>query len=167
MARIRRPAANFFTLALLTGSLILSGCAVTSGVSSNKSTPTDGKSATKTQKSFNQFPDIPVPTRANMDIERTLIFGMEGGWYGRLVMSSGHNVSATFDFYQQEMPGFGWQPVTMVRSAHSVLTYTRQGRVATIQIGEATLSGSEISITVSPKQTDTKGASAPMVTPVR
>jgi hypothetical protein len=38
-----------------------------------------------------------------------------------------------------------------VQSKVSVLTYEKSGRVATIQISQATLRGSEISVTVSPR----------------
>ncbi|GAB6052055.1 hypothetical protein JCM17960_08750 [Magnetospira thiophila] len=152
----------FFAFGLLTGLLILGGCAATSGVSSNKSAESGQGGVSKAEKSFTQFPDIPVPTRSDMDVERTLVFGSDGGWFGRLVMTSRHGVSAAFDFYKQEMPGFGWEAVTMVRSAQSVLTYSREGRIATIQISDATLTGSDISITVSPRQSSAKPA--PLVT---
>ena len=116
-----------------------------------------GAGATQTpQKAFNRFPDIPVPSKANMDNSRTLIFGSGDTWYGQLSLDSGHSNNAMFDFYKQELTGFGWLEVTSVRAPVSVLTYERQGRVLSIQIEKASITGSRITLTVSPR-----GGSAP------
>jgi len=104
-----------------------------------------------TQASFTRFPDLPMPVKAKMDMSKTLVFGTNDAWIGRMVISSSHGSNDMFDFYKQEMPGFGWQEITSVRSDTSVMTYTRGQRVATIQITSATLSGAKVTITVSPK----------------
>jgi hypothetical protein len=39
-----------------------------------------------------------------------------------------------YEFYRREMPRFGWQEVSNIRSATSVLVYQQGERVATIQI---------------------------------
>ncbi|MBL4615174.1 MAG: hypothetical protein JKY27_09910 [Magnetovibrio sp.] len=91
-----------------------------------------------------------------MDNSRTLIFGSGDTWYGQLSLDSGHSNNAMFDFYKQELTGFGWLEVTSVRAPVSVLTYERQGRVLSIQIEKASITGSRITLTVSPR-----GGSAP------
>ena len=48
-------------------------------------------------------------------------------------------------------PNYGWISITAVQSETSVLTYEKGSRVATIQIEQGTLSGSKISVTVSPR----------------
>tara|TARA_R110000787_G_scaffold31582_1_gene83688 strand:+ start:129 stop:644 length:516 start_codon:yes stop_codon:yes gene_type:complete len=102
---------------------------------------------------FAQFPDIAVPGGAKMDVDRTLVLGTRDAWIGRLAMSTGSDVTSSYDFFLREMPKFGWQEITTVRSGTSVLTYTRGERVATVQIGPKTLGGSNIDITVSPRGT--------------
>ncbi len=86
-----------------------------------------------------------------MDIDRSLILGARDEWIGRLAMTATGNTTATYDFFLAEMPKFGWQEVTTVRSEVSVLTYTRGDRVATVQILGRTLGGSQIDVTVSPR----------------
>lgn len=103
------------------------------------------------EPSFGQFSDVPVPAGADMDLERSLVLGEQDSWIGRLVMDIGLNPSKAYDFYFEEMPRFGWTPVTTVRAETSVLTYARGGRVATIQIRGRTITGSTVSMTVSPK----------------
>jgi hypothetical protein len=49
------------------------------------------------------------------------------------------------------MPRFGWFPVTTVRAETSVLTYARADRIATIQVQGRTITGSIVSMTISPK----------------
>jgi hypothetical protein len=101
--------------------------------------------------SFNQFADIPIPTGAKMDLDRTLLLGSGEGWIGRLVTKNSNNINEIFSFYKSELPKFGWQEVSSVRSALSVLTYQRGSRVATVQIQGTTFGGSSVDFTVSPQ----------------
>ncbi len=144
---MRRFKATAVVLAL---SLSLGACA---GSMNSVLTPESGKNDQKapTQASFTRFPDLPMPVKAELDMGKTLVFGTNDAWIGRMVISSSHGSNDMFDFYKQEMPGFGWQEITSVRSEISVMTYTRGQRVATIQIASATLKGAKVTITVSPK----------------
>ncbi len=99
-----------------------------------------------------QFTDIPVPNGVAMNVERTIVLGATGAWLGRLVLSSQEETTQLFDFYKTEMPGMGWQEMTAVRAIHSVLSYSRLGRIATIQIHPGQVSTSEIVITASPER---------------
>ena len=110
------------------------------------------------EKAFNRFPDIPIPTKAEMDTARTLVFGSGESWYGQLGLETDHNANTMFDFYKQELEGFGWQEITSVRAQLSVLTYERQGRILSIQIQKGSLGGSSITLTVSPR-----GGAAPVM----
>ena len=117
-------------------------------VMSPEATTDDGK---PTRASFARFPDLPMPVKAELNMVRTLVFGTNDSWIGRLVISASHSPNDMFDFYKQEMSGFEWQEITSVRSDISVMTYVRNERVATIQISRATISGAKVTITVSPK----------------
>ena len=131
----------------------ISACAGGSMLSSNASEPKVGPDGQPVapEKSFNRFPDIPVPTNAKMDTKRTLIFGGGESWYGQLGLNAKHDGDTIFDFYKQELPGFGWEEITSVRAPVSVLTYMRGERVASIQIEKGTINGSSITFTVSPR----------------
>lgn len=102
-------------------------------------------------KSFNRFPDIPVPSGASMDMGRTIVFGSGESWYGQLGLATSHDANSMFDFYKQELPSFAWSEITSVRAPVSVLTYERQGRVISIQLEPATLSGTKVTLTISPR----------------
>ena len=99
-----------------------------------------------------QFTDLPVPSNVSMNVERTLVLGSTGAWLGRLVLSSSDDTTQLFDFFKAEMPGMGWHETTAVRAIHSVLTYSRLGRIATIQIHPGTMDVSEVVITASPER---------------
>jgi len=103
------------------------------------------------EPNFTQFSDVPVPAGADMDLERSLVLGEQDAWIGRLVMKVGMNPGKTYDFYFGEMPRFGWFPVTTVRAETSVLTYARADRIATIQVWGRPITGSMVSMTISPK----------------
>lgn len=98
-----------------------------------------------------QFTDIPIPSGARMDLDRTLVLGPRDNWIGRLVFTSAAGPNDLFEFYGRELPRFGWAGVTAVRAATSVLSFTRGERVATVQIGRTTLGGSEVLVTISPR----------------
>ena len=129
--------------------LTLAACA---GQMGSAFSPDSGKDdqKTPTQTSFDRFPDLPMPAKVEMDKGKTLIFGVNDEWIGRLVIYPSHGPNDMFDFYKQEMIGFGWKEITSVRSDNSVMTYTRAQRVASIQINDATF-GSKVTIIVSPK----------------
>lgn len=99
---------------------------------------------------FTTFPDMPLPAKAEIDVNDTLIFGTGDGWFGRLVLTTSHSAGDVFNFYKESLPEFGWNEITSIRAAVSVLTYARDQRVATIQIQGRTMRGSGVSITVSP-----------------
>lgn len=132
---------------VLAATLGLAACATEVGVSK----PGEGGDAAALKQAFTRFPDMPVPEGADINLDRTLVFGAGEDWFGRLVISVSHSASEMFDYFQRELPRFGWQEVTSVRSAVSVLTYARQDRVATIQIQGSRFRGSESIVTVSPK----------------
>jgi len=153
---------NFFITA--TTALFLGACAQGTGLYPNSTTMNAqsqpagqasgqaGAQATATpQKSFNRFPDIPVPSGANMDMARTIVFGGGEGWYGQLGLDTGHGQNEMFDFYKQELPSFAWTEITSVRAPVSVLTYERQGRVISIQLEKGTLGGTKVTLTISPR----------------
>jgi len=131
--------------------LLIAGCAQTAPILSD-----NGASASpETQKSagFGQFPDIPIPSGSKINSDKTLVFGSEP-WFGQLALTSRTNADALFDFYRSTLPQYRWEEVTSVRAPTSILTYTHGERVLAIAIRGATLGGSEVTVTVSPRGTN-------------
>jgi hypothetical protein len=116
------------------------------------STPTDGSAAAP---SFSQFSDIPIPAKASMNVDQTLLIGHGNEWVGRLVYTTRSSAGEIYDLYESGMPAFGWQEITSVRASISVQTWQRGDRFATVQTRDTTL-GEETIITVAPA----KGAGA-------
>lgn len=115
------------------------------------------------QPSFSQYPDIPLPGGAEFNMENTMTVGSDENWYGRLMLNASFGPFDMFDFFKQKMAEFGWREITSVRGPVSVLTYTRQNRVATIQIQGQRMGGSTTTITVSPQ----RGEAPPFATAPR
>jgi len=136
----------------MTTVLLLSGiaaCNQTTPMVVTSNTP-GGNSQTPPASAFSQFPDIPVPAGAKMNVDKTLVFGSEP-WFGQLALSTSSNAGVIFDFFRNNLPEHKWQEITSVRAPTSILTYMREDRVLAIAIQGSTLSGSNITITVSPK----------------
>ena len=143
------------TLAGIVAALLLVGCSKT-GTLNNIIPPSQADPGKRSEPSFSQFPDVPIPSAAEMDVGQTLVLGGGEHWLGRLVLKTGNDTNAMFNFYKRKMPERDWQEITSVRSSISVLTFSRGERVATIQIQSRTLQGSEVLLTMSPRERTVK-----------
>ena len=129
--------------------MLVGGCSQTAGILPNNGDPAQ-KNPTTPASAFSQFPDIPVPAGSEIIVDKTLVFGSKP-WFGQLTLSSSGSANAAFDFFRGNLTGFGWEEVTSVRAPTSILTYAREDRVLAIAIRGGTLTGSELTITVSPR----------------
>ena len=131
--------------AALVGSLFLAGCS-----DGGLNPSVKGDTTQPTPASFSQFSDVPIPSGANLDVDRTLILGQGENWLGRLQYSvRWTNAGKMYDFYRAEMPSFGWQELTSVRASISVQTWQRGDRIATVQIEDTTF-GASVILTMAP-----------------
>lgn len=108
----------------------------------------DSGDAMQSKPNFAQFKEIPVPEKATMDLKKTMLFGNDP-LIGRLAFSAPYSQSNLFDFYMQEMPKFGWREITVIRSANSFLTFSKDNRIATIQLSTTAVSGSDVIFDIS------------------
>jgi len=132
---------------LLIAAVSLGGCAQRASISSTGgATPV----SSTTPSAFAQFPDIPVPPGSQIIVDKTLVFGSKP-WFGQLALDSSSSANLAFDFFRANLSGMGWEEVTSVRAPTSILTYANEDRVLAISIRGGTISGSEITITVSPR----------------
>lgn len=100
---------------------------------------------------FARFIDIPMPGKNSIDLDKTLVFGTERDWVGRVSLSSSMGVSEIYDFYKREMPRFGWSELTSVRSSTSVLSYQMDNRIATIQVTGQRFGGATVDFWMNPR----------------
>lgn len=99
-----------------------------------------------------------MPPENVLDLDRTVVFGADREWIGRLALTSKLSVTQAYDFFRQEMPRLGWSEVTSVRSSSAVLAYQMDNRVATIQIAEQRSgNGSQIDFWMNPRGTMPRG----------
>lgn len=155
--------------AVVIAALALSACGQNVAVVSATADQTAGN--TRIEAAFTQFPDLPIPEGGDVDMENTLVFGGGNFWFGRLVITTTFSPNEMFDFYANQLPSFGWDAITSLRSTVSVLTYAREDRVATIQIEKRTIRGAEVTVIVSPRGRSQPPpalpATAPQVLPSR
>ena len=129
--------------------LILAGCAQTAVIA-----PSGGAIASKDGKGkqvSTRFSDLPVPRGAKMNVDKTVVVGTKT-WFGQLTLDTSHGADAMFNFYSRQLPNYGWRRIASIRAPTSILTYERHNRVLYIAIRPSRIRGSEITITVSPKE---------------
>ncbi|MBF92046.1 MAG: hypothetical protein CMP34_04480 [Rickettsiales bacterium] len=101
-----------------------------------------------TELNFAQFDDIPIPMGSKLIKDDSIIISKQNGWLGRLVFDNGDNQLEIFDFFRNELPKFGWKKLSEIRSERSLLNYSNNSRLASIQIIDNTFFGSMVTITV-------------------
>ena len=141
--------ALFFSALTMAAMLVLSGCAQTAAI-----TPSGGAVIGKDGKGkqvSTQFSDLPVPKGAKINVDKTVVVGAKT-WFGQLTLDTSHGADVMFNFYSRELPNYGWRRIASIRAPTSILTYERQNRVLYIAIQPSRIRGSEITITVSPKE---------------
>ncbi len=151
-----RPPATLLIAAVILAAVILAGCTTRAplGGGGNAGAGKAGQSAaagTRQQTKEVQFSDIPVPRGRKINVDKTVVVGTDV-WYGQLTYDTGHSAEAMFDFYNRELPGYGWRKITSVRAHTSIMTYDRQNRVMTVAITPNRILGSEVMISVSPRE---------------
>ena len=155
--------AAFEIAAFAIAALVLSACGQNVAIVSATADQTAG--GTAVEAAFTQFPDMPIPEGGDVDLEQTLVFGGGNNWFGRLVITTSFGPNEMFDFYANQLPSFGWEVITTLRSTVSVLTYAREDRVVTIQIQKRTIRGAEVTVIVSPRSTSRTPTAAPATVP--
>ena len=128
----------------------ISACDRTAPIMGTSKTSLAKGQSSQTSLAYTQFPDIPIPSGAVINMEKTLIFGSKP-WFGQLSLSTSTNVAYVFDFYRKNLIQYKWEELSTVRAKSSILTYDSEDRILSILIEASALRGSKILITVSPK----------------
>ncbi|MGE4062160.1 MAG: hypothetical protein AB7E79_02225 [Rhodospirillaceae bacterium] len=95
-----------------------------------------------------------LPAGYKVDPSRTMIFGTDEKWTGRLTYTAAGSADEVFDFLHKEMPNFGWVEISAMRSENSLLTFSSEstGRLATINIRRGSVMGStQVDMVVAPQ----------------
>jgi hypothetical protein len=97
-----------------------------------------------------------LPAGYKVDPDRTIIFGTNEKWTGRLSYTTTTSADEVFDFLHKEMANFGWTEVTAMRADPSLLTFTSPttARNAVLTIARGSVLGStRVDKVVSPSAT--------------
>ena len=139
---------------LVLGLIFISACSLpATTIPTTDGATTDGATlAGNSPAVANSYADIPISANDQLAVDRSLLLNTGEQWIGRAVLKSKLDTVQAFEYYMSNMPSQGWINITSVQSETSVLTYEKGNRVATIQIKPGTLSGSLISVTVSPRE---------------
>ena len=149
------------TLPFILAVTIVAVTSILAGCSSNPTLTTTATAETLEPGKFQPLTDIPIPSGAKLDTEPSLILGPPDHWLGRAVLKVSLSANDTTVFYQNQMPSFGWELITVVQGKISNLTFSRADRVASFQIEGGTLGGSTVTIIMSPRQPKQEPAAQP------
>ena len=117
---------------------------------SSEKTPITGIDGSAIPPAFANFPDIPFPNQAYIDLSDTKALGSGENWIGSLVFTAPYTSSEVFDFYMSEMPKLNWIEVATVRARVSHMTYIRGQRAVQILIEMDSSDSSLVTLTAIP-----------------
>ncbi len=117
---------------------------------STEKQPITGIDGSLIPPAFANFPDIPFPNQAYIDLDDTKALGSGENWIGSLVFTAPYSPSEVFDFYMSEMPKLNWVEVATVRARVSHMTYIRGQRAVQILIEMDSSDSSLITLTAIP-----------------
>lgn len=125
--------------------LCLSACA-------SKTVEISGTDGSDIPPAFANFPDIPFPQQAYLNLDDTKALGSGENWIGSVSYKAPYNASRIFDFYISEMPKLRWVEVAVVRTKISQMTYFRDNRTLQILIESRGDNNAQVTITAIPTQ---------------
>jgi hypothetical protein len=99
------------------------------------------------------YADIPIADDDVLIVSDSLLLNTGEQWTGRAVFRTKMDIKTAFNYFHKHMPTYGWIGITFVQSNIAVMTFEKANRIATIQVEERAVSGSRLSITVSPRET--------------
>lgn len=133
-------------------SVLILAAGIQAGCGSNPTLTSSVNAENVEPGKFQPLSDIPVPAGAKLDIEPSLILGPPDHWLGRAVLKVGLSANDAVVFYQNQMPSFGWELITVAQGKVTNMTFSKADRIASIQVESATFGGSHIGIIMSPRQ---------------
>jgi hypothetical protein len=97
--------------------------------------------------------EFAMPAGTAIDRGDTIVVGDNTNWYGTLALTSDTEMDDAHQFYANELPREGWEPIAALVSNRIVLQFINrhQGRACIVTIVSRTaVGGSHIEVTVSP-----------------
>ncbi|PUE09792.1 hypothetical protein [Limnohabitans sp. T6-20] len=124
----------------------LAGCA-SPGSSPSVGVGPDGK----VQNPVQLLGQLPLPPGSIIRADQSLIIGAGDNWVGRVVLDVGRDFDAAYRFFLETYPAQGWTVVSAVRGKNSFMVMTRQERTATLEMVDGGMMGSNVSLTMAPR----------------
>jgi hypothetical protein len=108
--------------------------------------------------------EFAMPAGTSIDRGDTLVVGDNLNWYGTLALTSDTDMDGAHQFYSDELPREGWEPIAALAANRVVLQFInrRRGRACIVTIEPRTaVGGSHIEVIVSPLSSDHAQAPEP------
>lgn len=97
--------------------------------------------------------EFAMPAGTSINRGDTIVVGDNINWYGTLSLSSDTDMDDVHQFYSNELPREGWEPIAALTANRIVLQFINrhQGRACIVTISSRTaVGGSHIEVVVSP-----------------
>ena len=107
----------------------LAGC-----VSTAKKDQGTASSETPLRVAFSDFEDVPLPSKVSLNESKTLIYSAGKGKVGLLTLEGGADPDFLATFFQNNLPRYGWKPMTFLKDRGYALVFVKDERMCMITI---------------------------------
>ena len=125
----------------LTAMLGVSGCSVLKSKKGSSPTATTvAAQPAQAQTVYLDFGDVLLPKDLKVDNDDSFVFTTAGLTAGVLSLKGRVESNSLIAFFENRMPEDGWQMVSAIKAAHSMLLFKKQARWCVIGIEEGNMS---------------------------
>jgi hypothetical protein len=109
----------------------LAGCVYTA-----KKDQGTASSETGIRVAFSDFEDVPLPSKVSLNKSKTLLYSAGKGKVGLLTLEGRVDPDSLATFFQNNLPQFGWKPMTFLKDRGYALVFVKDERMCLIIISE-------------------------------
>jgi hypothetical protein len=132
---------NAVIVVFLASMLVVTGCSVLkSQKGSNTSAPAVATQPAQPKTVYLDFGDVLLPKDLKVDNDDSFVFTTAGLTAGVLSLSGRVEANSLITFFKNRMPEDGWQMISEIKAARSMLLFKKQTRWCVIGIEEGRMS---------------------------
>lgn len=125
----------------LTAMLAVSGCSVLKSKKGSRSSASAvAAQPAQTQTVYMDFGDVLLPKELKVDSDDSFVFTTAGLTAGVLSLKGRVEANSLIAFFENRMPEDGWQMISAIKAARSMLLFRKQARWCVIGIEEGQMS---------------------------
>jgi hypothetical protein len=99
---------------------------------------------------YADFPEVKIPARLNINRNASFVYQSDSITGGVLTLTGAMSAQEVINWFQDQMPKEGWEPLSTFKYQKFILIYLKPGKVCLIEAQQSTIGGTSVEIWVAP-----------------